>query len=444
MRWWPSGATAGRLPEVPGEHGECGWIATLPPPPPARRLASREAAHCVVVGAGFTGLAIARRLATLRPGWRIVLLDRHRAGSGASGRSSGFVVRLAHFVAWMAPEDARRYARLAQLGIDELGSLVTAQRIDCAWDERGWFHVAAREPARRSLNKLRGWLESLGEAGSWMGREAMEAVTGTPYYQAGIRLPGSVLLQPAALARGLAGSLPANVALFEESPIQRIHRGKTFVVETEAGSVTADRLFLATNGALPLLGFLRRRLLPLITYGSLTRTLTPEEQAALGGEAEWGVLAQDPMGSTVRRTRDQRILIRNTVHYRPDLRIPRRLREDAREAHHRALVARFPTLREVALEYTWSGVMGMSRNRAHFFGRLEPGLFAAGGYNGAGIAMGTAAGRLLADLALGADSPDLRAMLDLPGPSWIPPEPLLGLGVRWTLARLNARAEGQR
>ena len=87
--------------------------------------------------------------------------------------------------------------------------------------------------------------------------------------------------------------------------------------------------------------------------------------------------------------------------------------------------------------------MGMSSNRQHFFGRLEDGLFAAGGYNGCGIAMGTAAGRLLADLALGADSAELRDMLALPGPGRLPPEPFLGLGVRARLGLLAARARGR-
>ena len=54
--------------------------------------------------------------------------------------------------------------------------------------------------------------------------------------------------------------------------------------------------------------------------------------------------------------------------------------------------------------------------------------------------MGTVSGMLLADLAVGADSELLRDLRALPGPAWIPPEPLLGIGVRATLARLQRRA----
>ena len=78
-----------------GDERECGWIASLPSEAaPPRRLLATERADCAVVGAGLTGLAVARRLAELEPGWRILLLDAGRAGAGASGRSSGFVVDL--------------------------------------------------------------------------------------------------------------------------------------------------------------------------------------------------------------------------------------------------------------------------------------------------------------------------------------------------------------
>src|SRR5262249_36302389 len=81
----------------------------------------------------------------------------------------------------------------------------------------------------------------------------------------------------------------------------------------------------------------------------------------------------------------------------------RSLRADAtvcsqvRKQHRRDFVARFPMLEGVELEFTWGGVMGATFNGAQSFGRLAPNLYAAGGYNGVGIAMGTISGRLLAD-----------------------------------------------
>jgi len=425
---------------LPNDDHACGWVAMLPPPAPPRRLAGEERADCVVLGAGFTGLAAARQLATRRPEWRVVALEAQRVGFGASGRNSGFVVDVGHYEPRRDVEENRRRVRLGRAGLAHLRELVREHAIDCAWSERGRIQAAVGEVGMRSLERSRAGLEAMGEPYEWLDASGTAAVTGTTYYRAGIRTAGTALMQPAALARGLAAALPRSVELFEESPVRAIRRGAQFRLEAGAGAVLADRLFVAANGFAPALGFLRRRIFPLFTFGSLTRVLTGAEQAALGGEPEWGLVPEERMGTTVRRTRDNRILVRNTVHYAPGLEVGEPYRREVREHHRRAFRARFPMLPQVDLEYTWGGVMGMSLNNAHYFGKLDDNLFAAAGCNGVGVALGTISGKLLADLAVHADSDLLSDVLSLPAPAWIPPEPLLGMGVRATLARLVARA----
>jgi glycine/D-amino acid oxidase-like deaminating enzyme len=398
-----------------------------------------------VIGAGFTGLAIARRLAEARPEQRIAVVEAQRAGFGASGRSSGFVVDLAHFIARMPEAASRDYIALSRLGIGALRDLVRTHGIDCDWDEAGWIHAAAGEAAAHDLPMLRTWLDRMGERYQELDPEGLFAITGTRFYRTGLRLPGSVLVQSGALVRGLAAHLPPNVTLYEESPVLQIASGGGdpgggFRLTTAAGELQAAKLFIAGNGYSPLLGVLADRVFPLVTFGSLTRPLSAAEQAALGGEREWGLLAEDSMGSTVRRTRDQRILIRNSVHYRRDLSVGDDVLRRAKAAHRKAFLARFPALAEVPFEHTWAGVMGASPNRGHSFGEIEENLFTAAGYTGGGIAMGTTAGMLLADLALGAESKPLADMLALPVPTWLPPQPFLGVGIRLRVARMNASA----
>lgn len=432
-----------RVRRLPNDDDACGWTALLPALPPARRLRGDERADCAVIGAGFTGLAAARRLATLRPDWRIAVLEAQRVGGGASGRNSGFVVDLPHYIPARGLEGNLRLLRLGRAGLQRLRELVRAHAIDCDWMERGRLHTAAGDEGMRALERFLAGADALGEPIERLDRDALAALVGTSYYRAGARTPGTVMVQPAALVRGLARSLPENVDLFEESPVCALHSGGGFRLESGAGSLTAARLFVATNGFTPALGLLRDRLFPLLTFASLTRPLTSGEAAALGGEPVWGLVSESPMGTTLRRLRDGRLLIRNTVRYRPSLRSDAGYRLRVRKRHRGGLCARYPVLDAVDFEYTWGGVMGASFNGAHFFGRLAPDLFAAAGYNGVGVAMGTISGALLADLALGADSALLADMQALPGPDWIPPEPALGVGVRATLAYLSKKAEGE-
>jgi len=435
-----------RVRTLPADDATCGWSVPLPAPPPAARLDGDRRVDCAVIGAGYTGLAIARRLSELRPEWRVTILDAQRVADGTSGRASGFVVDLTDVAVRMDPASRARYVDLARSGIEELRRLVEEHGIDCDWDETGWIRGAAGDAGERALDPLPAIYEELGMGYRHLDAEAMAAVTGTRFYRRGIRLLGYPLVQTAALVRGLARALPESIELWEESPVLEIDRGTPhrLAVRGEGGrhhTVTADRLFLATNGYTPAIGFLSRRVFPLYTFGSMTRALEGEEQELLGGEREWGILAMDPMGSSVRRTRDQRLLIRNTAHYAKDLRIGDALKARMREAHRKAFLARFPHLAHVEFEYTWSGLMGTSHNNQIHFGQLGRGLFATAGFTGAGIAMGTTAGRLLADLAAGVSSAPLDHVRSLPKPTWMPPEPFRSIGGRWLTARMNAKAE---
>ncbi len=429
-----------RTRRLPHDDDGCGWIAQLPPLPPAQKPTASERADCAVIGAGFTGLAAARRLATHRPDWRIVVVEAQRVGFGASGRNSGFVVDVPHYAPALGPEGNRRLVRINRAGLDCLRDVVRAHRIDCDWTEGGRVHGAADDAGLHGLETFLAGLEAMGEPFESLSAAALTRIIGSSYYRAGARTPGTVTIQPAALVRGLAASLPPNVTLFEESPVRALRLGGSCALTVGDTEIIADRLVLAANGFTPALGLLRRRVFPLYTFASLTRVLSTAEQAALGGETVWGLVSEERMGTTVRRTPDQRILIRNSVRYEPRLRLGANVLSAMRDVHRCSFRDRFPMLPEVDLESTWSGVMGITMNGASFFGRLHDNVFAAAGCNGVGIALGTTAGTLLADLAVGADSDLLNDMPALPTPSWIPPEPLLGVGVRATLARLQARA----
>jgi glycine/D-amino acid oxidase-like deaminating enzyme len=121
---------------LPADDHGCGWLALLPPPAPPRHLLSNQHGQAAVIGAGFTGLAVARQLAAHRPDWRIIVVEAQRVGDGASGRNSGFVVDLPHYEARRrGVEENRRLVRLERAGQDALRTLERAQAIECAWAE---------------------------------------------------------------------------------------------------------------------------------------------------------------------------------------------------------------------------------------------------------------------------------------------------------------------
>jgi len=429
---------------TPRDRPGSGWYEILPPPPPARELDADIAADWVVVGAGFAGLSAARRLTQLRPGERIVVLDAQRVGFGSAGRNSGFMIDLPHELqsdhyAAGAERDRKQIA-MNRTAIAFARDAASDYGLEAYFKPCGKYHGAAERRGLKALEAFEAHLHRLGEAYEKLDASDMKRLTGTDYYVRGTFTPGAVMLQPVGYVRGLADGLRSKVEIFENSPLTRLETGRPHTLHTPNGRVASPNVILAVNGHLESFGLFERRLLHVYTYASMTRTLSAAERQALGGEAEWGLIPADPMGTTVRRIEEGRIVIRNTFTFNPDMSCSDSQLARASRSHDASFRARFPMLREVAMDYRWGGHLCLSWNSVPAFGQIEEGLYAAGCQNGLGTCKGTLHGKLIADLAASANEPLLADMQALDRPRELPPEPFLSVGVNMRLWRMQRRA----
>ena len=408
-----------------------GWAELLPESVPMQSLVGTHRVPWTVVGAGVTGLACARRLAWLHPEEEILLLEARCVGQGASGRNSGFVVATSQFNGGYEPQQLdhyRRINRINQFGLDLLSAEVANNQIDCQWRRDGFYHTAAGQVAMTEYGYFQRYLEALEVDHQRLDDATLHSLLGTGLYKAGIHIADGALVQPAALVRGLAQTLPANVGLYEQSPVLKITPDRPLTLQLANAEVKTDRLILATNYEAPALGFLRSYIMGSTLAGSFTRVLSQDELASLGSLREWGAISLHGGGATLRLTRDARLSIRNTVEYHgatllDDDELARR-----QLTHRAAFDKRFPQLAQVPFEYAWSGVEGISRNGTSFFGLQRDNIYLAGGYNGSGVSRGTAFGTAIADHASGEESQTVSDCLASAPGAWIPPRPLLDIG----------------
>jgi glycine/D-amino acid oxidase-like deaminating enzyme len=87
-------------------------------------------------------------------------------------------------------------------------------------------------------------------------------------------------------------------------------------------------------------------------------------------------------------------------------------------------------LRDVQMEYSWSGQLCMAMNSAPGFGEIAERVYSACVCNGLGVTKGTLAGMAIADLASGEGGPVTEAMLAAPKPTRLFPEPFMTLGAQ--------------
>ncbi|AWP77824.1 NAD(P)/FAD-dependent oxidoreductase [Bordetella bronchiseptica] len=432
----PSGSSR----TFPQYQSGSGWNAMLPKRTPRTAAPARRHFKSLVIGAGYTGLAAARRLAELQPQDQVLVVDATVAGEGSAGRNSGFLINLPHNTRMSGHhsplEVARKQIAMLQSGLDWLAQLSGQGGFDCGWDLAGKYHAAATADGEQSL---RGALQQYGQWGvafSELDRDALQAQLGTRYYRFGYHSMNNVFVQPAALIRGLADSLPENVWLMEDNPVLSIDGSGPYKVHTRGGEFTADNVILANNAFARRLGFLRSRLVTIFTYAGVTPVLSPAQQALLGERDQWGVIPANRLGTTLRRISGGRFMVRSAYSYeaeQPLERMEQLLRD--------SFVRRYPDLAAHDFEYVWSGSTGLTGNGASFVGAIQPGLYASVGCNGAGVIKGTIYGKLLGEQVAGHRSAMLDDLASFEKPNWLPPEPLRRIGALSTIA-YQARKAG--
>lgn len=429
---------------------------SLPVPPSS----SSTALECdvAVVGAGYTGLWTAYYLKKADPSLRVVVLEQHVVGYGASGRNGG----------WLTNEitggvDAYRHSHgpaavdAFQLAMDETVAEVVrvaqAEGID-ADVHPGGEHTVARGPAQ--LARLRALHASMASrAGTdvqWLEADEAHARIGVAGTSAAVWHPHCARIHPAKLVRGLAEAVERlGVEVYEGTRVTEVSPG---LARTELGDVRARTVVRATEGFTADIPALHRDWLPMNSSMVATAPLPPLVWEAIGwdGRATLGDSAHVYMYA--QRTADDRIALggrgapytwrSSTARTTADGRTPARTVEGLR----RVLEDLFPVLRQLTpdgrapLEHAWSGVLAVPRDWHASVGleRAADGtaLAWAGGYVGTGVTATNLAGRTLRDLVLG----ERTALTELP---WVghrvrrwEPEPLRWLAVHGLYATYRA------
>jgi len=431
----------------PKYNSDCGWYELLNSVSEFSELSDDTTFDTVVIGGGFVGTAAARRLAENCPDDNVLLIDALKIGQGASGRNSGFVIDQPHKRDLECSDDVfkKKIIQLNRAAIEYLEHQINNFDIDCQWSRVGKYQAAVGLRGEKYLNHYENLLRNSGEPYERLSKAKAQAVFGTDYYNAAIYTPGGTLVQPAALMRGLADSMPDNVQVVENTPVLEICRqSKGFKLKTRNVTITCKQLIIATSIFTPELGFMKNRILPVMTFASMTRPLTDIEMSLYGGQLDWGLTPADHAGTTMRMTQDRRLIIRNSYRYAPDYNTPTAIIPTIQKRHRKGLDARYPMLNNVGIEYTWGGATSLSGNFESYFGKLEEGIYSSGCDQSVGAARGTISGMMLADMISGKSNTLLTNMQEVSGnPSRLPPKPLLKIGVplRMAIARLASRTE---
>jgi gamma-glutamylputrescine oxidase len=365
-------------------------------------LAGAHETDVLVIGAGIAGLSCAWHLA--ERGVKCAVVEARTAASGASGRNGGFLVAGAapahhdavrlfgHDVAvgiyraTLAAEQ-RIYELAEEIGVSELFARTGHLRV--TWDPGEVEHARVQYAAMRADDLPAEWVEEAD----------LPAIVRRPG-RVGVFSPPDATMHPARWVRAFSRAIEARgVRIFERSPVPQpldAARNGGFAVPAGAGTVHAQRVVVAADGALPLLvprfaPTVRTKRLHMIATAPIAERIVP---CAIGVRWGYEYFQQRP---------DGRIAVGGFSDFDGERAADSYTTAEEPSPAIHALLERF--LRDdlgvgAPVTHRWVGLVGYSRDERAFVGAVpdHDGLYVAGGYNGTGNLNGFTAGRILGEL----------------------------------------------
>ena len=379
-----------------GSHTTSYYAASANPAPERPALQGDQEIDICIVGAGYSGLSTGLHLA--EKGYKVAIIEGARVGWGASGRNGGQIVNglnasLQTIKRRYGQDTATFVAGLVQEGGEIIRERVRTYDIKCDLKEKNIFTGLTTAHMRELEDRMKLW-ESYGIKNQEMlDKDQLRAHVNSDLYEGGLIDHSGGHMHPLNLALGEAAAFEKNGGtIYEMSPVIAVdHSAPRPVVRTENGSMTCKTLVLCGNAYLGhVVPELAPRVMPVSTQVMATEPL--------GEDLALELLPTDACVEDIRYildyyrlSGDKRMLFGGgTVYGGAD---PRDIEAKLRRNMDKV----FPKLKDVKIDYAWSGNFALSFSRVPQMGRIGDNTYFAHGYSGHGVTGSHTFGRILSE-----------------------------------------------
>ncbi len=409
-------------------------------------LRGRSTADLVVVGGGFTGLWTAIQALEDDPQLSVLVLEAEVCGFGASTRNGGFCdSSLTHGLFnglshW--PDEMPTLNRLGRENLDGIEATLQRHDIDADFHRRGEISVATEQWQVDELTEGATEFARAGDDFELLDSAGVRALVDSPTYMGGLVIRrDSALVDPAKLVWGLRSAAEDLGATFHDrSKVTGISaEGNSLVVSTANGSVTTDRVVVATNAYNPPVRRIRRHVIPVYDHVLMTEPLSADQMASIGWSGREGVGDASNQFHYYRLSADDRILWGGydaSYHFNNGVDPKFENSDTIHKMLSEHFFTTFPQLEGLRFTHRWAGPIATTSRFTATWGTSFKGRLAwAVGYTGLGVGASRFGARVALDIVQGRSTERTQLAMVRKKPFPFPPEPL-----RWGAVAVTRKA----
>ena len=370
------------------------------------KLVGDHSCDVCVIGGGFTGISTAYHIAK-KYGGDVRLLEAGHFGFASSGRNAGFCclpstkLSINQLIKRYGMDETKKFFASQIEGVDLLASLIADNNIECEKIGTGNLDVV-HHPS--SIEELKEWGNDLqnyfGINTRWIPKEEFDEVGHQSTEQFGaVFTEAGFAMNPMAFLNGFANAtVDAGAQLHSHSRVKKWERNGKHKLITEEGSLTCDKVVVATNGYTDesLHPSFANRMVPVLSNIIVTREMSEDEFKMQNYKTLNPICNSREILYYYRRMPSNRMLFGT----RGDT-----FGDDKSALKMRSMMTKqfqdvFPNWNDIDVEYYWRGTVVMNRDLVPAFGSLEndKSVFFSYGYHANGNNSTVYCGKKLAEM----------------------------------------------
>ncbi len=315
-----------------------------------------------VIGGGIAGLSCAQRFHDA--GVPVVVIEKDFCGSGASGKTSGFItpdseIELSSLLDTYGPGKAKHIWEFVLSGVGIIRNNIHRYGISCDYQVQDSLFIANNYSGFRHVKKEHEARMKLGYASTLYKNQTMGKIIGSQKYAGAVKYPETFGMNSYLYCEALRDALRASgVPIYEQTPAERVYGHKIF---TPGGQIISDHIIVCADQFIPDMGVLRKEIYHVQTFLGITKPLSPDQVKKMFPSDTMMVWDTDLVYNYFRITGDDRLLIgggdvlytyaRNVSDN--TARFGKRLKNYIKK--------KFPSI-DIEMAFLWPGMLGVSKD----------------------------------------------------------------------------------